>query len=401
MEVAASQVRGLIAMASAAGLAIDPLVGDMPFDRDSIVQLRHVRWDHYCIFLERIEHVCGGPDALDAIVTEHHLEMLSPEIRHVLGSMISPNALLNFMIGTLCPHTFPAVDFDHEHRGERRFLVTARLRPSARPSATWFRVSLPFMQQSTTLLGLPASEVEVVELTERSLVFAMRVPPSRTLAARLARGTRDTLGASVRVLRQFGAEARDRSDAHAATRAQIGELGRELARHAEPGSLGDAIVAEVAKLGWQRVALFVVPSGASEPVLLRSRGGAGAYEHQLELEVAGFRVGRLQTAGRGDASLLAELAPWLAICLDNARVRRADDPARIASRLGEIQHRSALSPRQAEILALVVRGRSNKEIAAELACADNTVEYHLTQVLRKTRTTGRTHLVAWFWSSKT
>jgi DNA-binding NarL/FixJ family response regulator len=59
-----------------------------------------------------------------------------------------------------------------------------------------------------------------------------------------------------------------------------------------------------------------------------------------------------------------------------------------------------LTPRQAEVLALVVAGRTNKEIANELACAENTVELHVTRLLRKTSTSSRTHLIAHFWADR-
>jgi DNA-binding CsgD family transcriptional regulator len=53
-----------------------------------------------------------------------------------------------------------------------------------------------------------------------------------------------------------------------------------------------------------------------------------------------------------------------------------------------------LTPRQADVLARVARGLSNKEIAAELACAENTVEFHVTQLLRKAGVQSRTQLLA-------
>jgi DNA-binding NarL/FixJ family response regulator len=51
---------------------------------------------------------------------------------------------------------------------------------------------------------------------------------------------------------------------------------------------------------------------------------------------------------------------------------------------------AALSPREAEILRRVALGRSNREIAQELWLSEQTVKYHLTNVYRKIRVTGRT-----------
>ncbi|HUJ62381.1 MAG TPA: helix-turn-helix transcriptional regulator [Kofleriaceae bacterium] len=60
-----------------------------------------------------------------------------------------------------------------------------------------------------------------------------------------------------------------------------------------------------------------------------------------------------------------------------------------------------LTPRQAEVLALVVAGLANKEIASRLACADNTVELHVTRLLRSASVSSRSQLIARFWSEPT
>lgn len=57
-----------------------------------------------------------------------------------------------------------------------------------------------------------------------------------------------------------------------------------------------------------------------------------------------------------------------------------------------------LTRAQAEVLSRVVRGLSNKEIAAELGKAEATVEVHVTRILRKSGVAGRTALVSRFWT---
>lgn len=56
-----------------------------------------------------------------------------------------------------------------------------------------------------------------------------------------------------------------------------------------------------------------------------------------------------------------------------------------------------LSPRQSRVLGELVLGKSNKEIADALGCAEVTVEYHLSAIRRKTGLRGRTALIARFW----
>lgn len=53
-----------------------------------------------------------------------------------------------------------------------------------------------------------------------------------------------------------------------------------------------------------------------------------------------------------------------------------------------------LGRRQADVLALLLRGCSNKVIAATLDCAENTVEYHVTGLLRRSGVKSRAELIA-------
>ena len=51
-----------------------------------------------------------------------------------------------------------------------------------------------------------------------------------------------------------------------------------------------------------------------------------------------------------------------------------------------------LSPREIEVVALVVEGRSNDEIAAQLAISVKTVESHLTRIFERVHVASRTEL---------
>ena len=52
--------------------------------------------------------------------------------------------------------------------------------------------------------------------------------------------------------------------------------------------------------------------------------------------------------------------------------------------------RLALTPRQLEILALIGRGRSNKEIAFALGIRERTVKFHVASLFEKLGTSSRT-----------
>jgi two-component system NarL family response regulator len=69
-------------------------------------------------------------------------------------------------------------------------------------------------------------------------------------------------------------------------------------------------------------------------------------------------------------------------------------PPEIASRLAERIHRSELSPRELEILKLIAKGRSNKEIANELAISEGTVRVHASNIFAKLGCGDRAQAVA-------
>jgi DNA-binding NarL/FixJ family response regulator len=59
------------------------------------------------------------------------------------------------------------------------------------------------------------------------------------------------------------------------------------------------------------------------------------------------------------------------------------------SKLGDL----GLTPRQAQVLALMMRGRSNKDICRDLGLAQRTVKLHVTAVLNTLRVSSRTQAV--------
>jgi DNA-binding NarL/FixJ family response regulator len=65
-------------------------------------------------------------------------------------------------------------------------------------------------------------------------------------------------------------------------------------------------------------------------------------------------------------------------------------PPEVATLLAERQSRKNLSPRELDIVRLIIRGRSNKEIAADLGIGDESVKTHLRALFTKLGVADRT-----------
>jgi DNA-binding NarL/FixJ family response regulator len=98
---------------------------------------------------------------------------------------------------------------------------------------------------------------------------------------------------------------------------------------------------------------------------LRREGGSRERADELFAEAAAL------AEGIGQAALLA-------------KIRLLDVPERDAGLPG------GLSPREAQILALVARGLSNREIGAELSIGEHTAANRIRSILRKTDCANRT-----------
>lgn len=65
-------------------------------------------------------------------------------------------------------------------------------------------------------------------------------------------------------------------------------------------------------------------------------------------------------------------------------------PADISVRLAQRRAAPGLSPRELDVLQLIVKGQSNKEIAGTLNLAENTVKNHVKMILEKLEVADRT-----------
>ena len=104
-----------------------------------------------------------------------------------------------------------------------------------------------------------------------------------------------------------------------------------------------------------------------------------AYDQAEALSDAGDEAARLDALARYEEMGALRAAAHLRRRLRAAGVRRIPRGPRAASRIGP----AGLTPRETEVLELIVRGATNAEIARELVISAKTVDHHVSAVLGK------------------
>ena len=79
--------------------------------------------------------------------------------------------------------------------------------------------------------------------------------------------------------------------------------------------------------------------------------------------------------------------------MDRARNRDASVPHVLGRETAELQARETLTPREIEIVRMVVQGLRNKVIAERLTISEGTVNVHLHNIYEKLGVDGRLELV--------
>lgn len=193
------------------------------------------------------------------------------------------------------------------------------------------------------------------------------------------------------------------------TRADVAGMARELAQHPNRETLSEAVVTLLRfQFGCSWVELWASGPDARMQLMGVSGQRGPGEQRRFVLEVAGHAVGRLEvelprgSGQRGVDEVISELVPWIAIAMETARAVRSEpqpqvEESELARRLRRAREIGQLTPRQLEVLELVARGKTNKEIAAVLSRSEGTVEVHVTNLLRKYGASNRAGLVAMFW----
>jgi DNA-binding CsgD family transcriptional regulator len=83
--------------------------------------------------------------------------------------------------------------------------------------------------------------------------------------------------------------------------------------------------------------------------------------------------------------------------VSESSAKASSEAPTIGQRLERFGREHQLTRRQLQVLRGIVDGLTNKEIAAQQRCAENTVELHTTNLFRRLNVSSRTQLVSRFW----
>jgi RNA polymerase sigma factor (sigma-70 family) len=192
-------------------------------------------------------------------------------------------------------------------------------------------------------------------------------------------GVRSELGADVDVV----GEAEDVQPAIAAISELLPDV--VLLDVHLPGGGGQNVVAEVLREHPDVRFLALSASDAPEDVIAVIRAGARGYV--TKTISGGELVDAVNRVGAGDAVFSPRLAGFVLDAFamqQDQQVRPSFDP--------ELDQ---LTPRERDVLRLIARGYTYKEVAKELFISAKTVESHVSSVLRKLQLSTRHQLTRW------
>jgi DNA-binding NarL/FixJ family response regulator len=145
-----------------------------------------------------------------------------------------------------------------------------------------------------------------------------------------------------------------------------------------PGMSGVDATREIAAASPDLPIVMLTVSEDEEDLFAAIRAGARGYLLK-DLEAAQLRA-MIDAVARGEAAITAATAARIIRHLSTLST-----PAGVATP-------DRLTARELEVLRLVTAGRRNKEIAAELGITENTVKYHLRNILEKLHAESRTQV---------
>lgn len=402
-EVSIRMVRDLVPGYERHGIQCAPLMNGLGFSSTDMQDpSKRIAWDDFIEFMERLCQVAGGHHALADLVCT--VMEANPLMQLLAGAVINPRRLYLLACERVSRKMYSHIGVRVEYVGDDSVRVVSAIPKGYRPSLAFHYASLGCMRAYPRLLGLADAVIDA-EISPYQGVFLATPPPSRTLGSLAMERLRQLLPTGLLGTgnQEGPVVALDESEIVES----VVPVGQEMAWQTEASALGELFLHFMRQRFCVRHAAMWMNRTASSPAELVCSCGEDTLQQRLfrTLLVGGIEVGRVEvdlpTATAGERLPLFEaILPWLA--LGAANVLRScpavQDPVQRTSsgsqRLQELIQSWSLTPRESQVLQMVMAGSANKEIATGLGTSVKTVEFHVRGLLRKVGVDSRGALMA-------
>jgi DNA-binding CsgD family transcriptional regulator len=333
--------------------------------------------------LDRMAHLLGGGTALE-IACAHYAE--PADLAYLACAFDSQRAFSRFVCEQLSLAHYPYAPTTHEEFSDGSYRETMDFPAEACAGIGVEHALVGFVRGHARLRGLPENEVRVVARGARRVEMIITPPAETRLqppSGRRIAAANETMGTTVRTL--------------LATRASLGPQRHRFTLAVEALSAASLVGAPLEEylahacetlrelLQLTHCAIWLHDRDGDTPrpsprSLLTWAGAPPPWPTSRRVPLCpGYEI---DVPLGTDVSVARPLFSWLA-----RRVHQSGSPERLATERNADAWR--LSPRQLEVLRLVVAGHGNGTIAATLGCAVGTVEQHVGAILERSGLTSR------------
>jgi DNA-binding CsgD family transcriptional regulator len=408
-EVSARVAREVLAVCRKRGISVAPLVEGLGFDECLLgdPSARH-SWDDFVVLLDRVQAAAGGPWEMERVGFD---TIQSNRAFRLLGRLIlSPRQLYLYGVERISRTHYSCVGSRVEPIDSSRLRCTFVISPDHVDSLAYQYATIGALRAYPRLLGHPAAIVEA-EIMPRKGVFVVTLPPGRR-AKRAEHTTKNFLSALLAgpsFNRPPASDDAARSLAisfdYSGLVETVQALGQQLAAARNLTEIGNLVVEIMRQHFCATHVVLAVAAGQDGFEIVREQGIECAPSSRCSrvIREGNLVIGRIEADASimedGSASPLFEaLLPWIAGAL--ARCSRSLSASVSADVTGGAtpEHTAPvgwqLTDRQAQVLALLAQGKTNKEIATALDIATRTVEVHVSELLKRADAANRTELLA-------
>jgi len=406
-EVSARVTKEVVAVCRKRGICVVPLLKGLGFDESLLCDpsARH-SWDDFVLFLERVQAAVGGPWEMERVGFD---TIQTNRAFRLLGRLIlSPRQLYLYGMERISRTHYSCIGSRVEPLAGGRLRCTSMISPDYVDSLAYHYATIGALRAYPRLLGRPAAIVET-EMMPHKGVHIVTLPPGRQAkqAERTASNFLSALFAGPSFPGPLAGDEVARSLAisfdYSSLLETVQALGQQLTAAANLTQLGHLVVAIMQQYFCATHVVLAVTAGQDRFEIVRQQEAESAPSSRCSrvIREGGLVVGRLEADASitedGSASPLFDaLLPWLASAL--ARCSRspfAAGPVDVNATLVRTAPTDwHLTDRQAQVLALLAQGKTNKQIARELDVATRTVEVHVSELLKRAGTANRTELLA-------